>query len=160
MLLLAFQIDKERYAISAKQIIEILPLTSLKKIPRTPAYVAGLLDYRGLPVPVIDLCQLVNEQDCKKVLSSRIILVNYRASNGETHSLGLIAESVTETLEIPQEKFIDSGIKVEGTSYLGGISKDNGKMIQHIEVHELLTREVQAILFNNETEAVKTGNEQ
>ncbi|MGD9386042.1 MAG: chemotaxis protein CheW [Thioalkalispiraceae bacterium] len=152
MLLLSFHIGSERYAVSAKQIIEILPLTSIKRIPRAPAYVAGLLDYRGLPVPVIDLCQLINEQDCSKVLSSRIILINYKAGDGKVHPLGLIAEKVTETLNIAEEHFTSSGISMEGMAYLGGVAKNNGSMVQYIEIDELLSNELQTMLFVDNSE--------
>jgi chemotaxis-related protein WspB len=47
MLLLLFEIGNGRYALETSQIIEIVPLVNLKKIPTTPAYVAGLMNYRG-----------------------------------------------------------------------------------------------------------------
>lgn len=159
MLLLSFHIGSEQYAVSAKQIIEILPLTSIKSIPRAPDYVSGILDYRGLPVPIIDLCQLTNGQDFSKVLSSRIVLVNYTGNDGKVHPLGLIAEKVTETLNIPEENFLSSGISMKDMSYLGGITKNNGKMIQYIEVNELLTEEVQALLFNENINSKQASNQ-
>ncbi len=159
MLLLSFHIGSEQYAVSAKQIIEILPLISLKPIPRAPAYVAGLLDYRGLPVPIIDLCQLTNGHDYNKVLSSRIVLVNYTGNDRQTHPLGLIAEKVTETLNIAEENFSSSGITLEDMPYLGGVANNNSKMIQYIEINELLTQEVQSILFNEDIENKRASNQ-
>jgi len=153
MLLLSFNIGAEQYAISAKQIIEILPLTSIKSIPKAPIYIAGLLDFRGLPVPVIDLCQLINRQDYNKVLSSRIVLVNYISKNYKNYTLGLIAEKVTEMLDISEDDFSSSGISVKETSYLGSVTNSDGRMIQYIEVNELLTEEVQSMLFNDVSDA-------
>lgn len=101
MLLLSFHIGTEQYAVAAKQIIEILPLTHLQALPMTPDFVGGLLDFRGRPVPVIDLCQLIVKRPCNKVLSSRIVLVNYNASNSSKHPLGLIAEKVTRSVTRP-----------------------------------------------------------
>ena len=152
MLLLSFNVGEEKYAISAKQIIEILPLTSLKPIPKSPLYIAGLLDFRGLPVPVIDLCQLTNEQDYNKVLSSRIVLVNYIGKNYKNYTLGLIAEKVTEMLDVTKEEFSSSGITLEETSYLGDVTNHDGGMIQYIEINELLTEDVQCMLFSNITD--------
>jgi len=159
MLLLSFNLGLEQYAISAKQIIEILPLTSLKSIPKAPVYVAGLLDFRGLPVPVIDLCQLTNDQDYNKVLSSRIVLVNYMDKNFKNHTLGLIAEKVTEMLEIPKEAFSSSGISLKEMSYLGSVTNNEGKMIQYIEINELLTEEVQSMLFSDVSENKQAGRQ-
>lgn len=69
MLLLSFYIGDEKYAILAKDIIEILPLVELKKIPKAPDFILGLIDYRGTPSPVIDLCNLLESRNCKKVLA-------------------------------------------------------------------------------------------
>jgi len=149
MLLLSFHIGSQQYTVSAKHIVEILPLTSVNLIPNAPAYVAGLLDYRGVSVPVINLCQLTNQHDYNRVLSSRIIIVNYTAKNRKIYPLGLIAEKVTETLNIAEQDFSSSGISIEAMSFLGGVSNHNGKMIQYIEINELLTEQVQSMLFKS-----------
>ncbi len=149
MLLLAFHVGEYQFAIAAKQIIEILPLTSFKSISRTPSYVAGLLDYRGRPVATINLCKLNNSKTYNRVLSSRIILVNYTAKNRQIYPLGLIAEKVTETLNIPQQDFVAHGISTDDTAYLGGVSNNDGNLIQYVEINGLLTEELQLMLFND-----------
>lgn len=149
MLLLSFHIGTQQYAVSVKQIIEILPLTSLEPVSRAPVYVAGLLNYRGSSVPVINLCQLTKGQDYNRVLSSRIVLVNYTAKNKKIHPLGLIAEKVTETINIEQHDFTAMGLSLDGMSYLGGVTNSNGNLIQFIEINELLTTQLQATLFND-----------
>ena len=53
MLFLVFQLGKDRYAIEAHQVIEILHLVNVKQIPRAPAGVAGVFDYHGASVPLM-----------------------------------------------------------------------------------------------------------
>ena len=118
-------------------------------MPQVPAYVAGLLDYRGNPVPVIDLCQLIIARPTIKALSSRIILVNYTVNN-QTPVLGIIGEKVTETCNLPDEMLKDTGITMENARYLGPVANIQNRMIQYIEVNSLLTEEAQAILFQNQ----------
>lgn len=151
MLLLSFHIGAESYAVTATQIVEVLPLTTVKRIPQAPAFVAGLLDYRGTPVPVIDLCQLSEGRCHNKVLSSRIILVNYENGHQESHILGLIAEKVTETLNPAAGDFNPTGIKVREAPYLGEVINKNGHMIQLIEIGMLLPVGVQTLLFQEST---------
>jgi len=147
MLLLLFHLGSQQYALAAKQIIEILPLTTINAISRTPDYIAGLLDYRGRPVPIIDLCQLTNGNDYRRVLSSRIVLVNYTAKDRKIYPLGLIAEKVTETINISQQDFTSSGLAIAGLPFLGSVTNNNGNMIQYVEINELLTDELQQMLF-------------
>ena len=158
MLLLSFYIGAERYALSAKDIVEILPLTSLKKIPRAPAFVLGLLDYRGTPIPVIDLCHLTEQRTSNKVLSSRIILVNYIDADKQSHILGIAAEKVTETIDIKRDDFFSSGIILEEAPYLGAVANKDQNMIQFIEIHKLLPKDVQAMLFKNNKIPAQTGS--
>src|SRR6185295_4564617 len=58
MLLIIFQVGKDRYGIEAQQIEEILPLVEFKSVPRAPAGIVGILNYHGRPVPVLDLTEL------------------------------------------------------------------------------------------------------
>ena len=53
-----FNSASDRYALDVRQIAEVLPLVDIKPIPQAPRGVAGIFNYRGAPVPVIDLSQL------------------------------------------------------------------------------------------------------
>lgn len=157
MLLLSFHIGAEHYSISAKKIVEILPMTQLKKIHRAPEYILGLLNYRGSPIPILDLCQLTEHRACNKVLSSRIILVDYTDTNNLTHILGITAEKVTETIDVKRDEFFSSGITLEEAPYLGAIANTDEQMIQYIEINNLLPKDVQETLFQNNLPETKTA---
>lgn len=147
MLFLKFQIGAEAYVLDTKQIVEVLPLLSVKRIPRSPAGVAGLFSYRGKPVPVIDLSELTLGRTARRQRSTRLILVRY----GE-HLLGLIAEQATATLQRGASDFTDSGIANDATAYLGPVAQDGGQLIQWIEVHKLLPASVSSVLFRQAEE--------
>ena len=51
MLFLLFQMGKDRYALDASRVVEVMPVSALKQIPQAPKGVAGLFNYRGRPVP-------------------------------------------------------------------------------------------------------------
>ena len=58
-----------------RRVIELVPRVELRAIPHAPAFLAGLLGYRGEVVPVIDLGLLLGSSPCPDRLSTRIILV-------------------------------------------------------------------------------------
>ena len=68
MLFILFQIGRDRYALAASSIIEVLPLMNLKRVPCAPVGVAGVLNYRGTPVPVIDLNEMTLARTCSAAL--------------------------------------------------------------------------------------------
>jgi chemotaxis signal transduction protein len=86
-LYLTFRLAADRYALEVSRIAEVLPLVDIKPLPRSPEGIAGAFDYRGTPVPVIDLSELTLGQTARALLSTRIILVHYPDGRGGTHLL-------------------------------------------------------------------------
>ncbi|MBI5460600.1 MAG: purine-binding chemotaxis protein CheW [Gammaproteobacteria bacterium] len=147
MLYLLLRMGTERYALEARRIVEVVPLVTLKPLPHTPACVAGLFDYRGTWVPVIDLCQLTHGQDCAAHLTTRIVLVKYPAGAAHTHILGLLAEQVTETVKFKDADFQCAGLQVPEAPYLGQLVKADHITAQHLEIEHLLPDAVRQNLF-------------
>jgi chemotaxis-related protein WspB len=147
MLFILFQIGRDRYALSAERIIEVLPLMNLKRVPCAPTGVAGVLNYRGNPVPVIDLNEMMVAQPAARRLSTRIILVKYPLDDQHPRALGLIAEHATNMIQRSIQDFIETGVESDDARYLGRVTNDPGGLIQWIEVERLLTPEVRNVLF-------------
>ena len=147
MLVMLFSIGDDRYALPAAEVFEITPVLKLKKIPSAPNYVAGLCNFRGKPIPVLDLCALAQGIACQILLSTRMIVVNYILDNGSVKALGLLAEHATETAFINEADLQQPGVKTQNTPYLGKVTIRSGELVQMVEVDDLLTPEVVALLF-------------
>jgi chemotaxis-related protein WspB len=148
MLFLLFQLGKDRYALEASRVVEVVPLLALKKLPQAPTGVAGIFNYRGRPVPAVDLGALTLGQPASERFSTRIIIVNYPDDGGANHLLGLIAEHATETLRKDVKDFVDPGVKLGAAPYLGPIVMDGSRAIQWIYEHRLLPESVRELLFS------------
>jgi chemotaxis-related protein WspB len=147
MLFLLFELGNDRYALDVRQIAEVLPLLGVKQIPRAPKAMTGLFNYRGTPVPVIDLSQLTLGRASARRLSTRIVLVHYPDETGRTHLLGLIAEKATQTARHEPSDFVASGITNAGAPYLGPVVTDARGMVQWIDVRTLLPPSFRDLLF-------------
>lgn len=147
---LLFQLGKDRYVLDVGQVAEVLPLVRLKQIPQAPLGVAGVFDFRGDPVPVIDLSQLAMGHPAQRRLSTRIILAHYPDDNGEKHLLGLIAERVTETIRREPSDFVVTGVDNDDAPYLGPVATDARGLIQWVQVDQLLTPAVRSLLFKQQ----------
>lgn len=148
---LVFFIGKENFAINTQDVIEILPLVNFTQIPRTEKYVAGMMNFRGIMTPVIDLCMLVNQQSFQEKVCSRIILIRNPYST-EFNYTGLIAEKVTNTLNLETDDFISHKLIKNKTRYLGKIAQIGSDEIQIIDLEKLLPDEV-----NNQVLTSNTG---
>jgi chemotaxis-related protein WspB len=153
MLFLLFQLGKDRYALEASEVAEVLPLVELKRLPQAPPGVAGIFNFRGQSVPVIDLSDLTLGRPAKFQLSTRIVLVNYAPATGPARLLGLMVEQATETLKRDRADFKEAGVAVEAAPYLGPVTQDERGLIQWIEVRKLLPTALQELLFREPAEA-------
>lgn len=149
MLFLQFKINNSRYILEARDIIEVVPYANLKKIPKAPPYVAGLLNYRGGTVPVIDICFLMSDKPCEAKLSSRIALVDYKNDHGQSVRVGLLIERLTETIRFNKSDFSESGVTLESSPYLGKVVIDDKYIVQMVDIKKIIPEAAHDILFRN-----------
>ncbi len=147
MLFLLFQLGRDRYALQASRVVEVLPLLDLKQLPNAPKGVAGLFNYHGQPVPAVDLSALTLGHAAEPRYSTRVIVVNYPDDNGRLHPLGLIAERATEMIQRESGEFIEPGLKINGAPYLGPVLMDRQGAIQLVHEQRLLTDQTRDALF-------------
>jgi len=153
MVFLLFQIGADRYGIEISRVEEVLPRVGLKTIPQAPPGVAGVFNYHGSPVPVIDLSALALGRPAHGSLSTRLVVVNYPTDGGEPRLLGLLAEMATRTARFEREDFREPGIGAAGAPYLGPVADDGGSLVQWVRVEQLLTPEIGELLWRQAGEA-------
>jgi chemotaxis-related protein WspB len=147
VLFLLFQLGEDRYALDTGLVAKVLPLVAMTQIPQAPPGVAGLFNYGGVPVPVVDLSQLTMGRPAQRRLNTRIVLVHYPDGTGGTRPLGLIAERVTETVRRDKTEFVASGVTCDRAPYLGPVATDASGLVQWIDVERLLPPSVRDVLF-------------
>lgn len=147
MLMLLFYVGPDRYALGCSQVVEVIPLVELRKLYHAPEYMAGLFNYRGRIVPVLDLCHLIQGSSSRPCLSTRIILVKYQQNNQNEQLMGLMAERVTDTVNVPASQLKEKGIHLENAAYLGKIIMDEKGTIQELRLDALLSQQAEAFLL-------------
>lgn len=152
MLFLQFQLGNDRYVLDSGSVVEVLPLLGIKQIPQAPAGIAGAFNYRGRPVPVIDLSELALGRPARLHMSTRIVIVSYPGAAGARHLLGLIAEKATQMVCRDPLDFSDAGVVSEAAPYLGPVATDPDGLLQWIEVTKILPPSVRNVLFQQALE--------
>ncbi len=142
MVLIVFQAGKERFGLDAADVVEMAPPAAPRTLPHAPSYVAGLLNYRGETVPVIDVSALLTGVPAPLLMSTRLILTRYRG-----RLLGLLVERAVETTACDTADIQPMPVAVEDAAYLGPVLLDGTGSIQKITVSELLSAPVRELLF-------------
>ena len=148
MLFLLFQIGNDRYALEAQRVVEVVPLLELTRLPQAPKGVAGIFNYRGRPVPAIDLCELALSVPATERLSTRIIIVQHPDASGRHRLLGIIAENATQVARFEHSEFAETGVKIAAAPYLGPVLMDSQGPVQWLYEQRLLSEPVQTLLFS------------
>jgi len=147
MLLLLFQVGGDRYALDARRVVEVIPLLQLQRIPRAPKGVAGLFNYRGWPVPAVDLTELILGRPAGERLSTRIVVVEFPDAQGVARQIGLIAEQVTDLVRKESADFPDPGGGTGAGPFLGAVEMDRDGVIQRIHAENLIPEHIRGALF-------------
>lgn len=153
MLAITFSVGGESYALDGRDVVEIVPLVPVKRLPLAPPWVRGLMHYRGHIVPVVDLCELGGGAPASELLSTRVVVVSFNDLENRTRLVGLVAERLTDTVTLADDSVRTSGIRVQQAPFLGGVVADQGRMTQLIRVSELVPAPLQAMLYGEEQPA-------
>lgn len=138
--MLLFYVGKEIFACDSEPIVEIVPKVILKKIPHAPKFFAGLLNFGGIPVPIIDFSELIENRPSGDSMHTRIILFKNPDSENPAPVIGIIAEKVTQTTDQELTSFVESGLKLKELPYLSGVLTIDGKVTQLVLIDELIKR--------------------
>ncbi len=146
----AFKVGKEEYGVEISVVQEIVRYQEITKIPDTPEFVEGIVNLRGIIIPIIDLKKRFKKEDAGESEQKVIIIVNLNDT-----LVGLTVDNVSEILRI-QEKEIDPPPPIiAGISrkYIKGIAKMDKRLIIILDIEKILSegeKEQLASLVSNE----------
>ena len=92
----AFRVSRQDYCVDILSVREISGATHITPLPRSPAYVRGVINLRGAVVPVLD-CPMRFGLKSPDAAASHVIIV---VQVGD-RTLGLLVDEVSEILNIP-----------------------------------------------------------
>jgi chemotaxis-related protein WspB len=153
MLLLIFRAGagKSLYALDAGRVVEVVPRVELRPIPNAPAFLSGLLGYRGRVVPVIDFGVVIGGAASLPRLSTRIILAEW-TTRGQARLLGIVAEDVSRVVNADPSQVVSAAMNLDEAPYLGEVIRLDEGLVQLVRADKLVSERVQDALYGTSTE--------
>ena len=133
-----FQLGNEVYGIDIMDVKEIVSLCEVRDIPGAPSYIAGILNLRGVILPVIDLHQRF--QLAKIELSEEeLLLSGYIIIDIDNIQLGMIIDKIVRVVTIDESTIqpppqMMSGIGVE---YIHGVVKTDEEYLICLNIRRI-----------------------
>ncbi|RXE56624.1 chemotaxis protein CheW [Methanoculleus taiwanensis] len=147
-----FQLGKEHYALDiqlAREIVEMMPITSL---PRSPPYIAGIINLRGEITNIINVNVLLGLPDGEAAENRKIIVLVREAAGGS--NVGIIVDDVSSVRQVAEGDIEEMDDAASSTAYVKGIIKlgaeeetdgrdaDQTNLIIWLDVRRLLQEQV------------------
>jgi purine-binding chemotaxis protein CheW len=100
---LAFRLGDELYAIDVANAREIVEQSTITRLPKTPAWMRGLINLRGNVLPVLDLKMKLGMGATNETVDTCTIVVEVTL-DGELYVVGVLADSVSEVFELDEKQ--------------------------------------------------------
>ena len=137
--LISFAIGDDQYGVDIMAVREIKEWTEITHLPKQPEYVRGVLNLRGVIVPIIDLrCRF--GQGLTEATALHIVII----VQAGTRSVGLLADRVLDIVSLDASQIqpvprIARGARVD---FLSGLATVDNAMIAVIDLPNLLALQV------------------
>jgi purine-binding chemotaxis protein CheW len=137
---LSFFLSDEEYGIEILKVREIIGVTEITPLPKTPDYVRGVINLRGRIIPVVDLrCQF--EMGSTERTDETCIIVVEVDRNGESEQfqMGCLVDRVSEVMNVSQEQIEDAprfGNRID-SDFILGLGKTKEKVLILLDIDKV-----------------------
>lgn len=135
---LTFLIGNECYSIEVRYITEIVGIQPITEIPELPIYVKGIMNLRGKIIPVMDIRLRFKKEPRDYNDRTCIVVVDISGV-----SIGLIVDSVSEVITIPEKDIVDPPSMNKGfnNKYIKKIGKVENEVKLLLDCDKLLNED-------------------
>ncbi len=132
--LVGFTLGEDRFAINISEVREIDRFEQINRIPDLPDHILGVIDLRGLVIPVISLAVRLGIQNQDITKDTRIIIVEYNREK-----IGILVDTVSEVLRVAGASFEKppSIIQSVRSEYIRGIIRKNNHLVVVLDLNRL-----------------------
>lgn len=136
--LVVFDLAGEHYGVDIATVREIIQMQTVTRVPGSESYVEGLINLRGVVIPVVNLRKRFGLEEVEQDKDTRIMVIN---SNKQ--DIGMIVDSVTEVLRIPESSIEPTSAIISNSDsrYLLGTANLTDRLVILLDVAMLLGNE-------------------
>ncbi|MDI3327197.1 MAG: chemotaxis protein CheW [Alicyclobacillaceae bacterium] len=132
---IVFQLGSEEYGVEVHQVLSIERMQKITRVPRTPAFVKGVINLRGVVTPVIDLRARFGLPEVEYTEDTRIVVVSVNDME-----VGLIVDAANDVIDVPVNRIdpppaVVGGVKAD---YLRGVAKLDDRLLVLLNLDRVL----------------------
>jgi purine-binding chemotaxis protein CheW len=144
---LTFKLGNEIFATDVAKVREVLDLTIITAIPRTPEFMAGVINLRGSVVPVVDLRLCFEMTKTENTCNTCIVVVEVLL-DGESTVIGVLADSVEAVIDLEPDQIQPAphiGTHIQ-TDFIKGMGKRDTQFVMILDIDCIFTSKDLAVI--------------
>lgn len=140
---LTFKLADEEYGVGILMVQEIRGWSAVTAVPHSPPWVLGVLDLRGVAVPVIDLRARFELAPAQFGPATVVIVLRVPGSAGE-RTIGLVVDAVSDVYDIDAASLraLPELGSAAASAVVQGLAQADGKTLILLNAHELASSAV------------------
>jgi purine-binding chemotaxis protein CheW len=136
---LTFKLGEEEFGAHVSQVLNILEMTKITEVPKTPDYMKGVINLRGTVLPIIDTRIKFGLPETEYTNNTCIVVMDLDL-NGDTLHIGAIVDEVLSVIEIEQDQIepppsIGNKYKSE---FIFGMAKVQEEFVMLLDMQKVL----------------------
>ncbi len=149
--MISFNIGEEDYGVNIQTVKEVIRKREITRLPKTPAFVKGVINLRGDIIPIIDLRERFGMEQRESTDMTRVIVAEV-----DGRPIGMVVDSVSHVIRIAQDQIEPPPEMVGGISeeYLKGVGKVGEQLIVLLNIDRILSATEKVELENIKEKAV------
>ncbi len=139
---LTFSLAGESYGLDILRVNEIRGWSSATRLPNTPDWVKGVINLRGVIVPVLDLRSRFALPAVEYTATTVVIVVTVETESDE-RTVGLVVDGVSDVVNVAPEAIQnapDFGAQVD-IEFIRGLASVGEQMVMLLDIDRLLSNE-------------------
>ena len=132
--LVNFNLDDQKYALFLSAVIRIIRVVEITGLPKAPEIVLGVINMHGLIISVFDIRKRFQLPQREMQLGDQLII-----ASTSKRTVALLVDSVSDVIDIPEEKIIAGEKILPGLEYVEGVVKTEDGMILIHDLEQFLS---------------------
>lgn len=132
---IVIRLGDEQYGIDIRNIETITRMQHITRVPKMPNYLKGVINLRGVVIPVLSMRSRMNLAADEITKSTRIIVVNLEQEG----NVGFLVDEVKEvvSLSVDEIEKIGDSTKDGKTNLINAVGKHNGELISLFDLNAI-----------------------
>jgi purine-binding chemotaxis protein CheW len=144
---LLFALCKELFGINVENVLRVINLEKLIKVPKAPDFIAGAISLEGNVIPIIDLAKKIELGQTTISKATKVIVLEIHHDD-DMMQVGVMIDDVLDVIELDEAKMLPPALESMGfdTQTLDGMYKIDEDFYMILNATKIFEKELTSVV--------------